>query len=198
MMDLYNQQSKDNFHQYQRNLFQIEFTIYYKFYQKEEDLFIDEIYYHASSKHDLVNAYLNLLYNRSLALLDRVSIKEFDYFLRQDNSVPYFDKISKELLDLMALGEEIKKRHVKKAAQEKRVYQPEVHGPIEFMSFGELIELVEEIISHKDLVNFNLSCTNVEDLKVYLKSNDELSIKDKEFISKRIKELGHDSFEVDI
>ena len=197
MLNLYSKPKETN-HQLEIKLFNQSFIISYKFYSKDDDLFIDEIFYFSDQENFLVNAYLNLLKNRALDVLDRVSVKEFDYFLREDNSKPYFNKISKELLELIGLGERLKSKHKKAKKTLESVYNEDLHGPIEFMSLGELLELIEEILSHESLNKYNLTCSNIENYIVYLSCSDEIKPSDKSYIESIIKKLGHNRLKVDL
>lgn len=187
----------ESFHTLQIKLFKQEFTISYKFYQKEDDFFIDDIFYYGEQENELLNAYLNLMLNRGLDMLDRISVKEFDYYLRKDPQRPYFDKISKELLELISLGEQIKKIHKKNKSKETKIYDVKKYGPYEFMSLGEKLELIEEVLSHSSLVNFNLACSNVEDKTVYLRG-ENLNENDQDEIKHAFAKLGLGFLKVDI
>ena len=135
--------------------------------------------------------------NRGLDMLDRISVKEFDYYLRKDPQRPYFDKISKELLELISLGEQIKKIHKKNKSNETKIYDVKKYGPYEFMSLGEKLELIEEVLSHSSLVNFNLACSNVEDKTVYLRG-ENLNENDQDEIKHAFAKLGLGFLKVDI
>lgn len=188
----------ESFHILKVQLFNLEYVISYKFFQKDDDLFIDEVFYFGAEENKLINAYLNILHHRALDMLDRVSVKEFDYFLRENPSRPYFDKISKELLELVSLGEKIKGVHKKSKEDSKKIYDEAIYGPYEFMSLGEKLELVEEVISHQSLVRYELNCSNVEDKIIYLQSKLDLKESDIKDIQECFKKLGLDFLEVNL
>jgi len=197
MLNLY-KKLPDNLNKVEHKVGNISYSFAYSFHKLGDDLFIDEVFYYSVSEHTYINAYLNLLIGRGLEVIDRISVKELDYFMRSDNSVSSFDKISKEILQIIEIGEVIKNVHITKAKNENKVYNQLIHGPFEFMSLGEKLELIEEVLAHPFLKDFELECTNVEDKVVYLRSELNLSIQDRLIINDKVKELCLEFLEVNL
>jgi hypothetical protein len=175
-----------------------EYDISYDIESKGDDLFIAHIQYKGANENFILNSYLNLLMNRGVAVLDRVSIKELDYFLRDIPSQPYFSKITPELLKILELGEKIKGIHLMSHDKEEVVYDEKTHGPFEFMSYGEKLELIEEALASESLKDYALECLELkEDLSLILSSKRILNSDDQHSIELKITELLKNKFKVE-
>lgn len=180
MLNLYNTNSKFS-HSIDFKFFEITYSVSFDTYLEGEDLFISEIQYYGPKEDIILNGYLNLLIKRGIEVLDRISIKELDYFLREDNKTPYFDKISPELMKILELGESIKTKFSKSNSKSFLIYNPEIHGPFELMSYGEKLELIEEAFASENLKSFQLECIEYND--DYLKITSLVKISDKDILS---------------
>lgn len=197
MLNLY-KKIPENFFKTTHQIGEEAFEFGYLFSTKDTDTFIEEVYYQSKSPNEIVNAYLNLLLGRGLEVIDRISLKELDYFLRTDSKVPFFSKVTKSILQIIEIGEVIKKQHIIKSSNQNKVYQELVHGPYEFMSLGERLELIEDVLAHESLKDYELECLNVEKNTVYLRSLKIIDSISQLKIKASIKELSLDFLEVKI
>lgn len=180
MLNLYKSSSNLS-HSIDFKFFEITYSVSFDTYLEGDDLFISEIHYYGSKEDIILNGYLNLLIKRGVEVLDRISIKELDYFLREDNKEPFFDNISPELMKILELGERIKTKFSKSKYKSIVIYDPKIHGPFELMSYGEKLELIEEAIASDNLKNFQLECIDYDNDN--LKITSSIKITDKDILS---------------
>ena len=120
------------------------FTIYYDL-TSEEDPKVLNIYI-KDEVPDFVYAYFSLIQGIALEALKRVSAKEFDFYIRDDQARPYFEYYGPEVYKLLALGEEIYNKHLSFSTTDL-IFDPNRFGDFFNYSFSEQIELFEEFLS---------------------------------------------------
>lgn len=188
MLNLYSANSKFS-NSIDFKFFDITYSVTFDTYLEGDDLFISEIQYYGPKEDIILNGYLNLLIKRGVEVLDRISIKELDYFLRQDNKTPYFDKISPELMKILELGEKIKTKFSISKSKSFIIYNPEVHGPFDLMSYGEKLELIEEAFASDSLKSFQLECIDYDDINLKITSPIKIIDKDILYIESELTKL---------
>lgn len=93
----------------------------------------------------LVDGFFSLVNGKALEILDRVSAKELDYFLRDENNVPSIPFYDPKFYDVLSIGEKTLKKFFEKTG-ETFLYE-EYDTDFFEMSFTEQIEMVEEFLS---------------------------------------------------
>lgn len=124
-------------------------TIYYETLHKEGELCIGRIVYTTDLQSEylgVLDGYIEFIKGKPVEVLDRITPKELDYFLRDKNSVPAFEAYSSELFEILSLGESILKIQLKKGGLSP-LFNPEVDGVFNDLSFSEQVEFFEEFCS---------------------------------------------------
>lgn len=116
----------------------------------------------------VLNGYLSLVFGKPVEVLDRLSPKELDYFLRDENSVPAFSYYTKELYEILSVGELIIKQIKGKPAEIEKIFNQGEHGEFHELSFSEQIEFFEEFCSKRvypevRFQNIFMDIENIED-----------------------------------
>jgi len=96
----------------------------------------------------ILDALIGLFQNRPAEAIDRFPIKELDYFLRDDRSVSAMPGYSRELYELLSVGEELKLSVFGQKSKEVTIFDPKVSGEFCSLSFTEQIELFEEFMAY--------------------------------------------------
>lgn len=93
----------------------------------------------------MIDLYFELIEGRALESLDRVTAKEFDYFLRDDTKIGIFDFYDDKFYEILSIGEEVLKS-IKPKEDFKRIFDG---GETEFfdLSFSSQVEIFEEFFS---------------------------------------------------
>ena len=155
----------------------------------------------------MIDLYFQLIEGRALESLDRVTAKEFDYFLRDDTKEGIFEFYDDKFYEILSIGEEILKS-IKPKDDFTRIFNG---GEEEFfdLSFSSQVEIFEEFFAdtvykhpkfHKiefdvldvSLYKVTLSLTSLgSDIDFYLRTEvqDRLGLKKTELIILEHKEI---------
>lgn len=104
-------------------------------------------YYFSDDSDIFINALFSLMQGRSIEIIDKISAKEYDNYLRLDRTKPAFTHYPTQLYDLLAITEKIKGELTGKKVTKQRVFESSLHGDFDLLSLSEKYELAEEIIS---------------------------------------------------
>lgn len=93
----------------------------------------------------MIDLYFQLIEGRALESLDRVTAKEFDYFLRDDTKEGIFEFYDDKFYEILSIGEEILKS-IRPKDDFKRIFDG---GEEEFfdLSFSSQLEIFEEFFA---------------------------------------------------
>ena len=170
----------------------ITIDIYYSYIKKDE-IFFDQIYYSTSCNSNLlvlVEAYFTMIQNMSVERVAIMNMKEFDYFLRVENSIPSFEYYTPEMLEVLSLGEDLKKAIIPKEVDDTYILDTEKFGPFELLSYGDQLDFVEEFYSafifNDSRFNGISFDTEIEDFLISINTNVDLDLKLKNFIIEKI------------
>ena len=161
----------------QAQLNELKVDVVVEFNTKQEDeLLITDLSFDTTLSGEylaVMDAFFEIINNKPLEAIDRVSIKELDYFLRDENSTPAFKFYNKELYEILSIGEDLQKAGLPKKEEYSLVHNPELQGDYFDLSFSEQIELIEEVSAkhfYNDL-NFRglyLECDDIDDRVIQL------------------------------
>jgi hypothetical protein len=118
--------------------------------KKTDEIYFDELCYTTEIEGDelgYIEAYINLAQGKPVEGVDRISIKEFDYFLRKENSVPSFSHYEPEMFDILSIGEELRKKIIPRVIVEEFILNLENDGPFEELSYSEQLDYIEEFLA---------------------------------------------------
>ena len=113
-----------------------------------------------------IDLYLQMIEGRAIEALDRVNIKEYDYFLRDDVGQKLFEFYDDYLYEIIGLGEYIinylkpsENKPDSKILKENEIFST--------LSFSEQVEYFEEFLTkyiyqHKDFHQFEINLENLE------------------------------------
>ncbi|MDP7320066.1 MAG: hypothetical protein QF441_05625 [Bacteriovoracaceae bacterium] len=95
----------------------------------------------------VLDAYFEILMHRSFESINRVSLKELDYFFREDHSQPSFSVYTPELFEIIGIGEKLLASQIK-ITKEEKIFEKSSCGEFSELSLSEQIEFFEEFCSH--------------------------------------------------
>ena len=123
--------------------------IYFNIDQKEDSTLgeisyelLDHIEYRGA-----IDLYFSLLKNRAIESLDRITNKEFDYYLRDDVKVGVFEFYDNKFYDVLGIGEAILKFIKPKENGPEPLMKSDLPDRFFTISFSEQIEYFEELLA---------------------------------------------------
>ena len=121
----------------------------------------------------ILMGYQKLISGKPVEVLDRLTPKELDYFLRDDTKIPAIEYYSKELYEILSIGELITKKLGMGQKEVAMLYDLNQNGPFLDLSFSEQIEFFEEfcssfIYSSKETPNLFFDVEDIDDEKISL------------------------------
>lgn len=152
--------------------------------RKDEEVVIDKVEYITSYEGiylGVLDLYFQLLLNRAVEALDRVSPKELDFFCRTDGATPAFEYYNHEIYNILTIGEKILKKVMPK--EEKEICLLDDNECFFDLPYAQQFELIEELCSHtfyKDAkyTELELDLVEVSGKTILLKSNMQLNVGD--------------------
>lgn len=137
--------------------------------QTKDELLLSDISYKTSLSGEylaVLDAFIEIIDNKPVEAIDRVSIKELDYFLRDTNAEPAFKFYNKELYEILSTGEEIQKTALPKVEEYSLVFDPSANGDFFDLSFSEQIDLIEEVSAKHFYCDLNFEGLYIECLDI--------------------------------
>jgi hypothetical protein len=121
----------------------------------------------------ILMGYQQLITGKPIEVLDRLTPKELDYFLRDDTKVPAIEYYAKELYEILSIGELITSKLGIGGKEVVKLYDLAQNGPFLELSFSEQIEFFEEfcssyIYSSKDTPDLFFDVEDIDDDKICL------------------------------
>jgi hypothetical protein len=121
----------------------------------------------------ILMGYQELITGKPVEVLDRLTPKELDFFLRDDTKVPAIEYYAKELYEILSIGELITKKLGVGGKEVVKLYDLAQNGPFLELSFSEQIEFFEEfcsghIYSNKETPDLFFDVEDIDDDKIYL------------------------------
>lgn len=154
--------------------------VYYQT-RKDEEVVIDKIEYKTSYQGEylgVLDLYFQLLLNRAVEALDRVSTKELDFFCRIEGATPAFEYYNHEIYNILTIGESLLKQIMPK--EEEQIKLLEKDERFFDLPFAQQFEIIEELCSHtfyKDVTfaDLELDLIEVNRPRIILSSNKKIS-----------------------
>lgn len=124
-----------------------------------------------------IDQLFGLFNGRSIEIIDKIGHKEFDHYLRLDQTKSVFSHYPSELYELLSISEVIKEKLTSKKVLEQKVFEEHLHTDFDLMGMSELYELAEEVISELfTKVIFNayelIETSEVQGLHIIFKAKD--------------------------
>lgn len=141
----------------------------------------------------IIVSYIHLLEGVAVEAVKRISIKELDYFLRENPKVSAFSFYSPDLYKILNIGEELYKKHLGAQVNSEETLLDNNSLAYSELSFSEQAELLEEFLSkyvykHSSFKNQDFELQDVDSHKLYLKYSGEVLTQDlKTLIVKMLK-----------
>lgn len=143
--------------------------------KQDDEIIVYNLYYDTSYRGEylgVIDAFFELAENKPVEAIDRLGIKELDYFLRDQNSIPSFSFYSQELYEILSIGEEIKSLVIPKSKSEKLLFDFNNESFFD-LSFSEQAELLEEIFAmelypYKEFEDIEIEYLDCENEKIIL------------------------------
>jgi hypothetical protein len=116
--------------------------------QQEEELILKKMHYTTNLTGEMLgilDAYVTLAQNKPVEAVDRLTVKEIDFFLRDRPQESIFSHYAQELYDILSIGESLKRSLI----GEKEIlplHQPDEFGTFSELSYSEQLELIENIL----------------------------------------------------
>ena len=129
------------------SLLQLDLFVYLDL-KDEGELIVRNVCYELSTSTDalgMIDLYFELIEGRALESLDRITAKEFDYFLRDDTKNGIFEFYDDKFYEILSIGEEVLKS-IKPKDSFERIFDG---GEEEFfdLSFSSQVEIFEEFFA---------------------------------------------------
>ena len=160
----------------------------------------EDYFEHLTYKTALLGPYLGIIeglfslcLDKPTEVMDRITAKELDHYLRDTPSNPSVEYYSQEFYEVLSIGEKLLKSIYKK--EEDQLIYEELDAAFFELSFSEQIEAFEEFLSkhmYKDLLfrDMFFDLADCDDREVLITSNQRLKDDQKsEFLKQFKKEL---------
>ncbi len=150
--------------------------------QMQDELMLREIRYYSPLSGiylGILDGFIQLIKDKAVEALDRLTPKELDYFLRDANTEKAFEFYTREIYEILSVGEMIYHYFYPKE-KTTDFYNKEEQGEYSELSFSEQIEWFEEFMSkfiypnpaYKDLV---LDIIDINKDTIFINSKYEFS-----------------------
>jgi hypothetical protein len=121
----------------------------------------------------VIVGYQELITGKPVEVLDRLTPKEIDYYLRDETTVPAFEFYGKELYEILSIGELIMEKLGNKDKENSSLFDVSLDGTFKELSFSEQIEYFEEFCStfiyrNPKFINIFLDIEEVEEESLVL------------------------------
>jgi hypothetical protein len=166
-----------------------EVCVFYSVVTRDE-VYYNELFYTTNLVGEylaLIEAFITLAQGKPVEGVDRISIKELDYFLRAENSIPSFDHYTPEMFEILSIGEELRKIIIPRNVDESFILDVSQDGSFEKLSYSEQLDFIEEFFSKfvyadKSYEGFSFDFEVETDILISVNSVDTLSENQCEFI----------------
>ena len=160
----------------------------------EQELLFNELFYETEAKGELlglIEAYFCLIQGKAVEAVDRLTMKELDYFLRKDNAIPSFDYYTPKQLEVLSVGEELRRFIIPSVELENIVFDSSVNGDFFDLSYSEQLDYLEEVFSKHIYSNSSFDDCHfdfeVEESLIYINSKVKLDSTKIDYIVSNIK-----------
>lgn len=127
---------------------------------------------------EIFDLYLELLQAKSIERIKKISLKELDYYLRDDPKQQLFDYYPDELLHILSLPRVIEEYLQEGAKSKQPFYQEQLYGKFINLPYGMKIELLEDFFS--ELPGQPWELVDMEDDVIQVKSSSGQTAKELE------------------
>lgn len=168
-----------------------------------DEVFYNELYYSSDATGDtlgLIEGYFHIAQSKAVEGLDRVNIKELDYFFRKSNSIPSFEFYTPEMFEVLSIGEELRKFIFPKIdVNNLPILDTVNYGVFESLSYSDQLDFIEEyfskfIFSSSEFIDLSFEF-EVEEKEIGINVNKKISEIQRRYICTGLeRELSLDNF----
>ena len=118
--------------------------------RQAEELYVEDLFYYSESLDDnlnIVDFFFELLSGKPVEVFDRITVKELDFFIRSERSIPAFPFYSQQHFEIVAIGKKIYNHIIGISSDKADLYIVDELGPSSVLSLSEQIEYFEEFCS---------------------------------------------------
>jgi hypothetical protein len=120
--------------------------------RQTEELYVDDLVYSTDTSDDnqnlkIIDFFFELLNGKPVEVFDRITVKELDFYIRSNRSIPAFPFYSQEHFEIVSIGKKIYNHIAGKSLKKTIFYDLSRLGSYSDLSFSEQIEYFEEFCS---------------------------------------------------
>jgi uncharacterized protein with HEPN domain len=130
----------------------------------------------------LIDSFLAMILGRHITDLKTIKMREFDYFLRDDSSLPLWENYQQIHFEVLGIGEAINIHH-----KSVKPFYDKKFGKFYELPYSDMLDLVEELVSNYneinetqiELIDIDYPCIKVNRLNKRLQDYLSFNLQDK-------------------